>query len=135
MIAGQNVMFGSIRKQVDATISNDIETIIGHNTIIKGEIFGESNLRIDGNVEGGISTTGSVVIGESGVVKGDIKAANLSVSGQVTGNAEVTKVLAIDASGQLIGDVKVETFSITDGGIFKGRSEMAVKTVNAVTEE
>lgn len=31
-------MFGSIRKQVDETISHDIETIIGKHTIIKGEI-------------------------------------------------------------------------------------------------
>ena len=34
-------MFGSIRKQVDETISNDIETIIGKNTVIKGEIAGD----------------------------------------------------------------------------------------------
>lgn len=122
-------MFGSIRKQVDETISHDIETIIGANTVIKGEINGSSNLRIDGTVEGGISTTGSVIIGEAGTVNGDIKAAELSVSGRINGNAEVSGTLSISSSGQLIGDVKVETFNISQGGVFKGRSEMALKAV------
>ena len=45
-------MFGSIRKQVDETISHDIETIIGKNTIIKGEISGTGNLRVDGEEQG-----------------------------------------------------------------------------------
>lgn len=122
-------MFGSIRKQVDETISHDIETIIGANTVIKGEINGSSNIRIDGTVDGGISTTGNVIIGESGVVNGDVKAANLSVSGNINGNAEVSETLAISSSGQLIGDVKVENFNISQGGVFKGRSEMTIKSV------
>lgn len=121
-------MFGSIRKQVDETIKHDIETIIGKNTVIKGEISGTGNLRIDGLVEGSISSEGCVVIGEAGTVNGDIKANTLNVSGQVNGNADISGNLAIAASGQLIGDVKVGSFNIAQGGVFKGRSEMSTRT-------
>ncbi|MCI7612551.1 MAG: polymer-forming cytoskeletal protein [Selenomonadaceae bacterium] len=121
-------MFGSIRKQVDETIKHDIETIIGKNTVIKGEISGNGNLRIDGLVEGSISSEGCVVIGEAGTVNGDIKANTLNVSGQVNGNADISGNLAIAASGQLIGDVKVGSFNIAQGGVFKGRSEMSTRT-------
>lgn len=121
-------MFGSIRKQVDETIKHDIETIIGKNTVIKGEISGTGNLRIDGLVEGSISSEGCVVIGEAGTVNGDIKANTLNVSGQVNGNADISDKLAIAASGQLIGDVKVGSFNIAQGGVFKGRSEMTTRT-------
>lgn len=121
-------MFGSIRKQVDETIKHDIETIIGKNTVIKGEISGTGNLRIDGLVEGSISSEGCVVIGEAGTVNGDIKANTLNVSGQVNGNADISGNLAIAASGQLIGDVKVGSFNIAQGGVFKGRSEMTTRT-------
>ena len=121
-------MFGSIRKQVDETIKHDIETIIGKNTVIKGEISGTGNLRVDGTVEGGIASEGCVVIGESGTVNGDIKANTLNVSGQVNGNADISDKLAIAASGQLIGDVKVGSFNIAQGGVFKGRSEMTTRT-------
>ena len=121
-------MFGSIRKQVDETISHDIETIIGKNTIIKGEISGTGNLRVDGTVEGGISSEGCVVIGEAGTVNGDIRGNTLNVSGQVNGNADISDNLSIAASGQLIGDVKVGSFNIAQGGVFKGRSEMTTRT-------
>ena len=77
-------MFGSVKKKVDETIgTNDIETEIGKNTIIKGEISGSSNIRIDGVIEGSINITGDVVIGECGRINGDITAKNLIVSGQV----------------------------------------------------
>ena len=121
-------MFGSIRKQVDETIKHDIETMIGKNTIIKGEISGTGNLRVDGTVEGGISSEGCVVIGEAGTVNGDIRANTLNVSGQVNGNADISDNLSIAASGQLIGDVKVGSFNIAQGGVFKGRSEMTTRT-------
>ena len=122
------IMFGSVKKRVDETIgTNDIETEIGKNTIIKGEISGSSNIRIDGVIEGSINITGDVVIGECGRINGDITAKNLIVSGQVNGNAAIDACLKICSSGQLIGDVRVGSFKIEDGGVFKGRSEMAVK--------
>lgn len=127
-------MFGSIRKQVDNKISNDIETIIGENTIVKGEITGSGNLRVDGIVEGGIASEGCVVIGEAGTVNGDIKAGNLNISGQVNGNTDITENLFIAASGQLIGDVKTGTLNIAQGGVFKGRSEMSLKSRAVNTE-
>lgn len=129
-------MFGSIRKQVDETISNDIETIIGKNTVIKGEIAGGGNLRVDGTVDGGISIEGCVVIGEAGIVNGDIKASTLNISGQVNGNADIAENLSIAASGQLIGDVKVGSLNIAQGGVFRGRSEMSTRTrTEAGTED
>lgn len=127
-------MFNSIRKQVDERISNDIETIIGANTVVKGEITGSGNLRVDGTVEGGITSEGCVVIGEAGVVNGDIKAANLNISGQVKGNAEVAENLFIAATGQLLGDVKTAGLNIAQGGVFKGRSEMSLHPAAALAD-
>ncbi|MCR5177129.1 MAG: polymer-forming cytoskeletal protein [Anaerovibrio sp.] len=127
-------MFGSVKKQFDNAHNNDIETIIGNNTVIKGEISGSSNLRIDGNVEGSISISGCVVIGPSGDVHGDINADDLVVSGRVEGNATIENCLSVQSTGQLIGDVKVGSLKIDDGGIFKGRSEMTLKS-NLVPSE
>ena len=118
-------MFGSMKKQLEGTNRNDIETIIGANTIIKGEINGSSNLRVDGTVEGSITVSGNVLIGENGRVKGDIVAPELMVSGQVEGNATIE-------TGSLVGDVKVGSLKIEDGGVFKGHSEMTFKAAEPV---
>ena len=116
-------MFGSVKKHIDNP-AGDIETIVGKDTLIKGQMQGSGNIRIDGRIEGGISITGNVVIGESGIVQGDIKAGSLTVAGSVTGNVDCDGNLSIHATGQLIGDVRVRSLNIADGGIFKGRSEM-----------
>lgn len=117
-------MFGSSRKGNDEVIGTDIETIIGKNTQIKGIISGGSNIRIDGSVEGEITVTGDIVVGEQGVVTASIKAANVLISGTVRGNVEVGGKLEILGTGKLCGDVKVSVLSISEGAIFKGNSNM-----------
>ncbi len=129
-------MFDSMRKRVDDTVNtNDIETIIGRNTCITGQVSGGGNIRVDGRVDGGLDIAGNAVIGETGIINGDIKAASLIVSGTVTGNANVEGNLSIYATGQLVGDVRVRSFNIADGGVFKGRSEMETKAAGLAQPE
>ena len=117
-------MFGVMKRRESEAAIGDIETIIGRNTKFKGEISGTGNLRVDGEVEGELNLSGAVIIGEAGMVTGDVTARSLNVSGTVHGNAQTEEGLTIHSTGQLIGDVKVNAFLIEDGGIFKGRSEM-----------
>ena len=117
-------MFGVMKRRDDSSASGDIETIIGKNTKIQGEVSGTGNLRIDGEIEGELKLSGSVIVGETGMVTGNVSARSLDVSGTVHGNAQTEEGLTIHSAGQLIGDVKVNAFQIEDGGIFKGRSEM-----------
>ena len=118
-------MFGSVMKHIDAP--GEIQTIIGSDTFIKGQVGGSGNLRVDGRVEGGIEVESDVVIGASGCVCGDIKARSLAVSGTVTGNVDCEGALRIQPTGQLVGDVRVQSLNVADGGIFRGRSEMATR--------
>ena len=117
-------MFGVMKRRDDSPASGDIETVIGKNTKIHGEVSGTGNLRIDGEIEGELKLSGSVIVGETGMVTGNVSARSLDVSGTVHGNAQTEEGLTIHSAGQLIGDVKVNAFQIEDGGIFKGRSEM-----------
>ena len=119
-------MFGSMKKRIDNP-AGDIETIIGRGTKITGKITGSGNIRIDGHLDGDVVTTGDIVVGESGVVQGEIRAGNLTVAGIATGNVTCDGNLSIQSSGQLIGDVRVRSLIVSDGGIFKGRSEMETK--------
>lgn len=117
-------MFGVMKRRDDGPAVGDIETVIGKNTKIQGEVSGTGNLRIDGEIEGELKLSGSVIVGETGMVTGNVSARSLDVSGTVHGNAQTEEGLTIHTAGQLIGDVKVNAFQIEDGGIFKGRSEM-----------
>jgi len=121
-------MFESMKKK--ASSEADIETIIGSNTELKGQLHCSGNLRIDGQIEGNVSTEGDIVIGEHGNVLGDIQGRSLVVAGAVTGNVNASGNLSICATGQLVGDVRVKSLNIADGGVFQGRSEMTPHAVN-----
>ena len=120
-------MFGNGKKNNNDLIGADIETIIGRNTQLKGNVSGDGNIRIDGSVEGEIVVTGDVVIGELGTVTANVKANNVLISGTVRGNIDVAGKLEILGSGKLCGDVKAAVLSIAEGAIFKGSSNMEVK--------
>ena len=115
-------MNGRVKKYI-YNPAGDIETVIGQDTTIIGRVEGFGNIRIDGRIDGDVSIAGTVVIGESGIVQGDIKAGNLNVNGMVTGNVDCDGALSIQAKGAIVGDIRVRSLNIVNGGVFKGRRE------------
>ena len=114
-------MFG--RKKSEA-FSEQVETLIGHTTTLKGSLTSSGALRIDGQFEGDIATTADLIIGEAGQVKATISAKNAMVAGIVTGNMDVNDKLELLPSAKVVGDLKVGTLIIGEGAIFKGNCEM-----------
>ena len=69
--------------------------IIESSTKIIGDIFSEADFRIDGIVEGNI-TTGKIVVGKSGKINGKINCSNADISGSISGKIEVNEVLSVN---------------------------------------
>lgn len=103
-----------------ATASKPIETTIGPNTHIKGDIQGDGSLRIEGVVEGTITTTGNLVITESAKVFAEIKASNVSVAGAVKGNIHANRVEVL-ATGRVWGDLTVKVMLTNEGAYVSGQ--------------
>lgn len=55
-----------------ATTESPARNIIGNGTLIKGEVESNGDIRIDGKVVGSVKSTGKVVIGQNGIVEGEI---------------------------------------------------------------
>lgn len=116
-------MFGSSKKNA-TNYTADIETIIGKNTIFKGNISGAGTIRIDGQFEGEINTTGNILVGETSKVNAQIKAMNATIAGTIHGNVDITEKLDLLSSAQVYGDIRAGVLSICEGAIFKGACEM-----------
>lgn len=97
-----------------------VDTIIGPGTSIEGIIRAEGTLRINGNVIGELIVTGNVVVGDSSVVQGNIKAENVYVAGTVNGNITSTGQLQMTSTAKIIGDVDVKNIIIDEGAVFNG---------------
>ncbi|MBN1595696.1 polymer-forming cytoskeletal protein [candidate division FCPU426 bacterium] len=101
-----------------------VDTILGAGSDFKGQINAKGSIRIDGRIEGNVSSEEGVIIGEKGVIKGNITAKAVVVSGKVTGNVHAAKRLEIMPTGQLQGDIHTPRLAIAEGVIFKGNCDM-----------
>lgn len=131
-------MFGNKKKEerpvtVSKTEANQITTLIGESSVFEGNVTTTSSTRIDGKLKGKIAGEYSLVVGENGVVEGEIKAAETVVYGTVEGVIESNK-LEIKSSGSVIGDVFIEKLTIENGATFNGRCEMADIPENVMFE-
>lgn len=103
-----------------AAAPKPIETTIGPNTHVKGEIQGDGSLRVEGIVEGSISTAGNLVITESAKVLAEVKANNVSVAGAVKGNIHANRVEVL-ATGRVWGDLTVKVMLTNEGAYVSGQ--------------
>ncbi|HET6148211.1 MAG TPA: polymer-forming cytoskeletal protein [Polyangia bacterium] len=101
-----------------------IENVVGRSAFIRGELSAEGAFRIDGTIEGTVASRAEVVIGETGVVKGDVVGSDVVVAGQVLGNVRCTGHLEILAKGKVEGDIAAQSVRIETGGVFRGTSFM-----------
>ena len=101
----------------------EISTLIGNGYEINGEISGKSVIRIDGKVTGNVTTEGGFILGDKGVVVGNIKTKSAIIYGKVTGNVEALQ-LEIKKTGVVNGDIKTETLEIELGAQYNGKLEM-----------
>ena len=93
-------------------------------TKITGEIQSESDFRIDGILEGSISTSGKVVIGKEGKINGKVICKNADFEGVFTGNLEVKETLTLKSSSKTEGDVIISKLIVDAGAFFNAKCSM-----------
>jgi len=114
-------MFG--RKE--AQPQKRIDGLIAAGTIVRGDIIFSGGLRIDGSVEGKISTNngdaGTLVISEQAQVDGEIKVSHVVVNGTVRGPIIADDYLDLQAKARVIGDVTYRKLEMQLGAVVQGR--------------
>jgi len=98
---------------------------IGKSVSIKGELTGDEDLTIEGQVEGKIELQNhNLVIGPHGRIKGQINAKNVVVIGKVVGNVSAADLVDIKRLGSVDGDIKSSRISIAESAYFKGSVDL-----------
>lgn len=92
---------------------------------IHGEISGNSDLYIDGELQGKIRLGGArVVIGPNGKVQADIDAGAVTIEGSVQGNIKASESVRLGAGSRVQGSVVTPRIGIDDGARLRGKVEM-----------
>ena len=110
------------QKKLDIN-QQEISTIIGEGYTFTGELSGASIIRIEGKIIGNVRVESGVVLGENGVIEGDIFTKSAIIYGTVTGNVEAGQ-LEIKRTGRIAGDITTNNLEIELGAQYNGRLNM-----------
>ena len=108
------------------TMNNEspARNIIGNGTVIKGEIESNGDIRIDGKVLGLLKSTGKIVLGQNGIVEGDIYCKQADLSGHVKGKLIVDELTSMKSTAYFEGELTTKQLYIEIGAKFIGKCEM-----------
>ena len=114
--------------------TNSFSTI-NSTTKIVGEIFSDTDIRIDGNVEGNINCKAKIILGQTAAVKGDLICQNADISCNIAGNLYVENLLKLNASANVKGDIYTQKLVIESGAVFIGKCDMGNNVPKKATME
>lgn len=98
-------------------------TMLAEDTRIAGMVQTASALVLAGEIEGEITSSGTIAIRGDGIIKGNVSAQAVEVSGSVKGEVRARR-LSVGRTGRVVGNVTVERLAIDEGGVLEGRCSM-----------
>jgi cytoskeletal protein CcmA (bactofilin family) len=104
--------------------SDQVSGFLDSGTNVTGELDFAGTLRIDGNFQGSITTTDSLVIGEHAVVHADIKVGDIEIHGQFFGSITAKNRVEIFSTGRVRGDIYTPVLSVNPGAMLEGGVRM-----------
>jgi cytoskeletal protein CcmA (bactofilin family) len=100
------------------------QNVIGKGTVIAGNITTDSDLKIEGKVQGDVTTKTTLIIAEGSVIEGNLIAQHAEIAGRVHGTVQATGLLTIKSTGTIDGDVITMNLNVEAGSTFTGRFQV-----------
>jgi len=91
---------------------------------IRGELEFAHSFRIDGTIEGTIRSRSELVVGEGGVVDGEIEVARCLVGGQVRGVVRATEQVVLHPSARVWAEIHSPVLVMEEGAFLEGKVAM-----------
>jgi len=102
-------------------------TKISKETRMVGQVEGNQDINLNGEMEGTINVQARVIIGQSGRFKGELQAQNVIIEGQVNGKINAEKRVEIRRSGECRGEISTPSIIISENAYFQGKVTMQRK--------
>lgn len=115
-------MLGQGKKSGSA--DSKIDTIIGKQTRITGDIHFSGGLHVDGTIKGNViaetGTASVLTLSDKGNIEGDVQVPNVVLNGSVTGNVSSSERIELAANAQITGDVSYNLIEMAMGAEVNG---------------
>ena len=120
-------MFKRKRKPVGR---NGLTAFIDEGSEIEGRYTFSGTVMLNGRFKGEISTTDILIIGDKGVMNGDVRAGQVLISGEVVGNVSAAERVELKRTARVFGDVEAPVVVVEEGVLFEGHCRMTKANPN-----
>lgn len=118
----------SLGREFDRVVPPEQPTgLLSRGVSIKGTVKFQSELVIDGEVEGEICSTGKLTVGEHARIRGEINSRSIDVHGMVEGNIIATERCALEAGCTLRGDIEAPRLVVDENATFLGSAKVGAQ--------
>lgn len=100
------------------------KNVLNSDVEIKGNLKFAGELTFEGKLDGEINTDGTLALGDSAVINGNITAQSVVVRGKVNGNITAKEKIEIKAKAEVFGDIRAARLAVEEGVIFVGKAEV-----------
>ncbi|MGB9629562.1 MAG: bactofilin family protein [Thermodesulfobacteriota bacterium] len=104
--------------------SEVISAFLGKETVFEGKMTFEGVFRLEGKFEGEIFNSGTLILGETAVVKGKVEVNTIIINGSVEGEIFVKDRVEIHPTGKVFGTIFTPILIVNEGGILEGHCKM-----------
>ncbi len=133
-------MWGNMRKPKQ---SAKIDSLIGQNSEIRGDVVFSGGLHVDGTVRGNVIAeegTGSVLtLSERGIIEGEVKVPNVVLNGTIVGDVHALEHIELATRARVNGNVYYNLIEMAMGAEVNGnlvhRAEADKPVVSIKPEE
>lgn len=101
-----------------------ITTIIGKGAECNGDFNAAGSVRVDGVINGDVKVTGTLIVGATGAINGDVEAQCAVVGGEIIGDVTVADRTELTSTARLIGNITTVVIVIDENAIFQGSCNM-----------
>ena len=112
-------------RKSSATHASDLDapaTVIGEGTRIEASLLSsQRSVRINGYYKGIIDIDSSLVLGDTGIIVGDVTAKYFLVAGEISGNITCSSQVHLASTAKVFGDVVAASMVMDEGAKISGR--------------
>lgn len=116
-----------------------IDTLIGVESSIEGNVRFSGGLRVDGKIKGDVTETETsacaLVLSEHGSIDGAITVSHVVLNGKVSGPVRASQYLELQSKSRVIGDVHYQTLEMHTGAVIEGKLVYLGETKDATTAD
>lgn len=91
---------------------------------IKGNLKFSGELTFEGKLEGEVNSDGTLLLGDSAAITGNINVNSVIIRGKVNGNVNAKEKLELKSKAEVFGDIRASKLAIEEGVTFVGKTEV-----------